>query len=370
MAEQLRQSSGLEQRMNALFLRFHRIAFLQKIFFIEHLRIMIRAGLSLVEALGVLQKELENPKFQAVIAQVLTDVSSGKQLSESLGHHPKVFPVMYVSMIESGEISGKLEESLLQVERQMKKSHELLSSIRGAMIYPAVIFIAMGGVGLLMATVVLPKLLEIFKEFDAELPLATRILIVFVDVLSNPFSLALIIGSLVGGISLFVYLLRSRPMFRYTIHRIVLRLPIVGPIIKQINLAKFSLTLSSLLKSTIPIIRATEITAQTCGNMLYRRALEQAALEIQSGIPLSHILEKYPRIFPPMVREMILVGERSGELDDLLSELAKFYNHEVSKTMKNFATIIEPVIIIVLGVVVGGMAVAVVLPMYTLVQNF
>lgn len=366
-----RQLSSLEQKLND-FVNQHltRIPFIQKIFFVEHMRTMIHAGLSLVESLEVLSKEIENKKLRLIIGNIKEGVEKGRQLSEVLAEHPDAFPPIYVKMIASGEIGGKLEESLDQVVAQMQKSQELTSSIRGAMIYPAVIVVAMGGIGIMMVTVVLPKMMDLFKEFDAELPLATRVLMAITNFLSNPLNLVIVIIGFIFLIIGYIMAMKKLPNFKRAIHNLNLHLPIIGGVIKKINLARFSLTLSSLLKSTIPIVEATDITADTCGNVLYQKALHQAAEKIKTGTPLSEILAEHPQLFPPMVTEMVMVGERTGEIDQLLTELANFYSKEVDKTMKNFTQVIEPIIILVLGVAVAGMAVAVIMPMYTLVQNF
>lgn len=366
-----RKMSSLEQKLNAWKTHYLTgIPFVQKIFFVDHMRTMVHAGLSLTESLDVLHKEIENKKLAQIIGEIKLGVEKGRQLSEVLAEHPKAFPPIYVKMIASGEVSGKLEESLEQVATQMQKSQELTSSIRGAMIYPAVILVAMGGIGIMMVTVVLPKLMTLFEEFHAELPLATRILIAITNFMSNPIKLTLLVAILTGLIISFIMGLKKSPKFKHGVHAVNLRLPIIGKVMKKINLARFSLTLSSLLKSTIPIVEATDITAETCGNVLYRDALHEAAEKIKTGAPLSEILSGYHKLFPPMVTEMIMVGERSGEIDQLLQELANFYSKEVDKTMKNFSQIIEPVIILVLGIAVAGMAVAVIMPMYTLVQTF
>lgn len=356
--------------MNNVLAALSRIKFIDKLFFIDHLRTMTHASLSLVESLSILSKETESKKFKAIIQKVKADVEEGQQLSEVLAKYPKIFPPIYVKMIQSGEIAGKLDDSLAQIVIQMKKTHALISSIRGAMMYPAVVISAMVGVGILMMTVVLPKLIEIFNEFDSELPLATRILVATTNFMSNPINLSFIILTVALLIFSFVSALKKNVGFKKTVHNINLHLPIIGPVIKQINLARFSLTLSSLLKSTIPIIDAVDITADTCTNVLYRDALHETAKAIKSGTPLSEILSVYPKLFPPMVTEMIMVGERAGEVDHLLNELSEFYNEEVDKTMKNFTTIIEPILIVTLGIAVGGVAVAVIMPMYTLVQSF
>ena len=365
-----RKLSPFEEKLNDLVSKFSRIPFVQKIFFVDHLRTMIHASLSLVEALEILGKEMQNRKFKKIIQSIKAEVETGSPLSEVLAKHPKVFPSIYVKMVASGEISGRLDESLEQITIQMKKANALSSSIRSAMIYPAVILAAMGGVGIVMTTVVLPKLIEIFNEFDAELPLATKVLIAFTNFLGNPINMTLALISIGGLIFGFVTLLKKEPRFRRKVHAINLRFPIFGGVIKQINLARFSLTLSSLLKSTIPIIEAVDITADTCSNVLYQEALHKSTEDIQEGKPLSEILREYEKLFPPMVTEMIMVGERSGEVDRLLNELSDFFGAEVDKTMKNFTTIIEPVIIIILGLAVAGVAVAVIMPMYSLVQNF
>jgi type IV pilus assembly protein PilC len=347
-----------------------RISFTDKMFFVDHLKVMVHAGLSLVEALEILSKETGNEAMKMVIKEVTVEVSGGKQLSEVLLKHPKVFLPIYVKMIEAGEVSGKLEESLTQIALQMKKTHELSSSIRGAMIYPSVVLLAMVGIGVLMTTVILPKLLTIFDEFDSELPLATQILMAVTDFMSKPVNLVFMTVVIVLCTIGFIYLMKHSPKFRIAIHTILLHMPIIGKVIKKINLARFSLTLSSLMKSAIPIVDAITITAATCGNVNFRISLMKTAKEIETGIPLSDSLRAYEYLYPPMVTEMIMVGERTGEIDELLTELSTFYNNEVDKTMKNFTTIIEPILIIILGLVVGGVAVAVIMPMYSLVQNF
>jgi len=370
MAKKKRELSAFEKKLNALANKLRPIKAVEKVFFVDHLKTMLHAGLSLLETFVILEKETENPKFQLIVRKIRDRISKGQQLSEVLSAYPKIFPSIYVKMIEAGETGGKLEESLDQVVTQMKKTQALKSSIRGAMIYPAVILSAMVGIGLAMAVFVLPKLVDIFRDFGSELPLVTRILISVTDFISKPLNLALTLlctGALIG---LFVTALRRVPSFRHLVHKLNLHLPIFGKIIKKINLARFSLTLSSLMKSAVPIVDAVGISADTCTNVLYRDALHDVGGNIKTGVPMSELLRAHDKLFPPMVTEMILVGEKTGEIDQLLTEIATFFNKEVDSTLKNFTTIIEPILILILGVGVGGMAVAVLLPMYNLVQNF
>jgi len=363
--------SPFEKKLNAWVAEhMTRVPFIQKIFFVDHLKTMVHAGLSLVESLVVLEKETTNKKLKQTIHEIKKSVEQGTQLSDVLAEYPQIFPSMYVKMIHAGEVGGQLEEALEHVVDQMKRSRELTSSIRGAMIYPGVIITAMGGIGIMMATMVLPKLVELFEEFDSELPLPTRVLIAVTNIMSNPLYLTLIVGGTIAMIVGFITLMRKSAPFKKIIHTMVLKLPIVGPIIKQINLAKFSLTLSSLLSSTVQIVDAVNISADTCTNVLYRESLHEAGEKLQTGEQLSVVLATHESLFPPMVTEMIMVGERSGEINSLLIELAKFYSNEVQKVMENFTKIIEPVIIILIGLVVAGLAVAVIMPMYSLVQNF
>lgn len=369
--KKVKELSPFEKKLNDWVAKhLTRISFTEKMFFVDHLKIMIHAGLSLVEALEILAKETGNKALKMVIADVTKEVSGGKQFSDVLRKHPKVFPPIYVKMIEAGEVSGKLEEALTQIAVQMKKTHDLTSTIRGAMIYPAVIVVAMLGIGVLMTTVILPKLLTIFNEFDSELPLPTRILMAVTNFMSKPINLIFLSIFIILFLFSFITLLKKSLKFRTYIHTINLYLPIAGTVIKKINLARFSLTLSSLMKSAIPIVEAVTITAETCSNINYRVSLMKSSQELEKGIPLSESLRNYPKLYSPLVTEMIMVGERTGEIDALLTELATFYNDDVDKTMKNFATIIEPVLIVTLGLVVGGVAVAVIMPMYSLVQNF
>jgi len=366
-----RELSTFEKNLNDFVINhFTKIKVIDRVFFLEHLNTMLSAGLSLIESLEVLGKEIENKKLQRIVQELKAGVESGSQLSEILNQHPKIFPPIYVKMIASGEISGKLEESLGQVVNQMKKNYELTSTIRGAMIYPVVILVAISIVGIIMVTFVLPKITILFKDIDADLPLATKVLVAVTDFMSKPLNLLLVFVIIFVFLTSFIYSLKKSLGFKRIIHKINIRLPIAGKIIRQINLARFSLTLSSLLKSTIPIVEAVEISSEICSNMTYREALKDCTEKIKKGITLSQSLQEYDGIFPPMVTEMVMVGEKTGEIDKLLYELSKFYSNEVDKTMKNFSTIIEPAIILLLGLGVGGIAVAVVMPIYSLTQNF
>jgi len=362
-----KKMSPFETKMTAwISSHFVRIPVMQKILFISHLKTMVKAGLSLMDALKILSEEIENKRLRQIIREIKDGIEKGEQLSEVLENYPRVFPSIYVSMIAAGETAGKMENALDQVSTQMKKNHELSSKIMGAMMYPAVIVTAMIGISIEMVVFILPKMMLMFKDFDAQLPLSTRILLAITDFTQN-YGLWLLLGIIL--LIMLCFWLLKQPKVKKVVHAMNLKLPIAGHIIKQINLARFTLTLSSLLESTIPIIDATKICSEVLTNVIYKENLNVVAESLKKGEPLSEILAKFPRTFPPMVTEMIMVGERSGKTEDMLKELAEFYANEVDNTMRNFTTIIEPVIILALGLAVAFVAVAVIMPMYSLASS-
>lgn len=367
MPKKERQLSPLEQKLNDFVDKYlHRVPIMQKILFVSHLKTMVKAGLSLIDALRILAEEIENKKLKMVIAEVKDGVEKGQQFSEVLAKFPSVFPPIYVSMIAAGEAAGKMETALDQVSVQMKKNHELTSRIKGALMYPAVIVIAMIGISVEVVVFILPKLLVMFKEFDAELPLPTRILIGITDT-TQEYGLWILAAFILLVIGAFQ--LSKQIKVKRVTHKLNLKLPIVGAVIKKINLARFTLTMSSLLESTIPIIDATRISSEVLGNVTYKERLVIVSESLKKGEALSEILRRFPDTFPPMVTEMIMVGERSGKSESMLRELAEYYGNEVDTTMRNFTTIIEPIIILVMGLAVAGIAVAIIMPLYSLSQN-
>lgn len=343
--------------------KFTTIPISEKLFFVQYLGIMLKAGISLSAALETLAKQTKNKRFARIIGQVSRNVEKGVSFTESLRPYEKVFGQLFINMVESGEISGKLEEVLKKLYIQFKKNHELISKVKSALTYPTVILFAMCGIGTFMMIVVVPKITVMFKDFNAELPLPTKLLIKFSD--------SLVAHGVLYLIAFIVLILILRQLTKtakgkHALHALLLKLPIFGPIIKKINLARFARTISSLLKTDIMIIKSFQITAQVLGNIYYREALLGMGDKIKKGGAISEIISGYPKLFPPVVVQMIAVGEETGELDYVLEELAEFYESEIDQTMNNLPAIIEPILILTLGLVVGAMAVAVIMPMYSL----
>ena len=339
----------------------------QKVFFTENLRVMIHAGLSMSEALNTLQLQAESKTMKMIIGNLKEDVESGKLLSSGMSKFPRVFPPIFVSMIQIGEVSGTLEESLHELTQQMKKDYNLRSKVKGAMTYPIVVLVAMLGITTGLLVFVLPKLLAIFKEFgDVKLPLATRILIWASDFVNE--NGLLVAGGAVAFVVVFVMFARTKKG-RLIIHSVILKAPILGPIAKKVNLARFSRTISGLLKTDIPVVQAFGVTSQVLGNVHYHNAVSDAAEKIKKGETISRSLSVYPKLFPPLVIQMIYVGERSGNVDSLLGDIAEFYEQQVDQVLDNMSSIIEPVLILMLGGMVGGIALAVMMPLYALTQS-
>lgn len=359
----INQIKNIMSRISHFLKKLSSIPLSEKLFFVQHLGIMLKAGISLSVSLKTLGRQTSNKRFAGIINDIFRNVEKGVSFTESLKPHEKIFGQLFISMIESGEISGKLEEVLKRLYIQFKKNHELMAKVKGALTYPLVILTAMFGIGIFMMIFVIPKITAMFKDFNAELPLATKLLIKLSDSLVAHGLLYLI------GLIIFILIIIQSVKTRkgkYLLHGLLLKLPIFSQIIKKINLARFSRTVSSLLKTDIMIIKSFQITANVLGNVYYRDALNEMGNKIKKGGTINEVIANYPELFPPVVAQMIAVGEETGELDYILEELAEFYEGEIDQIMNNLPAIIEPVLILILGLVVGGMAVAVIMPMYSL----
>lgn len=354
---------------NKLFSGIHlpqrRLKATQKIFFMEQMEVMTKAGVPLTTTLKTLREQANSKKMKSILTDMVERIEKGQSLSEAMQPHSKDFGDLMVNMIAAGEASGRLEEVFEQVYIQIKKDHEIVSKVRGALVYPAVVVVAMLVIGIGMIVFIIPKLTNVFKESNIELPLPTRILIGVSDGLVNHGIIATLVT--IGSITLFFWTIHQ-PWGRWGWHWLLLKLPIVGSIIRKINLARFSRSVSSFLKTDIPIVKTLTTTAHVLSNVHYQVALTEASEKITKGVTLKEVLSAYPHLFNPTIIQMIGVGEQSGALDDILSEAANFYETDVAQTMSTLPTLIEPVLMIVLGVAVGGMAVAILMPMYSLTQ--
>ncbi|MDP3964105.1 MAG: type II secretion system F family protein [bacterium] len=347
--------------------KLSRISMVDKMFFTQNLEVMVRTGFSLARALKTLGLQTSNPYFSKVITKLCSEVEKGKTLASTLRGYPKIFPPIFVNMIEAGEVSGQLESVLKRLTIQMKKDHGLIAKVKSALTYPAVILVAMVGISIAMFIFVIPKITSLYSETSVELPLATKLLIRTSDFASQ--NAILVIVGIVLLIFAFFRAIQTRRGKRIW-QALLLRSPIFGKIIKKINLARFTRTLSSLLKTDIPIVKAFEIISTTLGNVYYQDVMKIAAEEVKQGVNVTTVLERYPKLFPPVVTQIVNVGEQSGTLDTISEEVAIFYEDDVEQTMASLATIIEPLLMLILGVGVGFIAIAIIMPMYNLVETF
>lgn len=340
------------------------ISRVEKMMFARHLAVMVKSGFSLPRALEVLEKQAESRKFSRVLNDLADRVRRGEAFAESLARHPKVFSELFQNMVRVGEAGGTLEEVLRVLASQMKKDYELRSKVRGALMYPAVILSALVGVGILMMTVVVPKLSQVFADLAITLPPTTQAII------SVSAFLARFWFFIPLGIILLIFGIRSSlkfPQIKRAVDWLILKFPILGEMLKKVQVARFARTFSSLIDSGTPIVKALEISSRTLGNMYFREGLEAAAREVEHGTNLSKGLSPFGALYPPLVTQMIAVGEETGNLADILENLAEFYEEEVSNETKNLSSIIEPVLMIVIGVVVGFFAISMIQPMYSLI---
>lgn len=345
------------------FSQLQSVPVIQKVFFTQNLGVMLRGGFSISRAMGTLAQQISHRYFKQVILSLQSDLESGMSFAQSLRKYPRVFSELFTNMVAAGEVSGKLDEVLKTLTIQMKKDHQLISKVKGAMTYPIVVVVAMVGAGIAMVTFVIPKLLVVFTEANVQLPLPTRVLIAISHQLTT-YGLWYALGVL-GLVVGLVGLVRTK-RGAYFYDRVTLSTPILGPIVKKINLARFTRNLSSMMATDIPIIQAFQIIAKTLSSAHYRQSIDDASQALRTGTSIGKVLERYPKLYPPIIQQMVSVGEESGTLDEVSGELAVFLEEEVDQTMSNLSTIIEPVLLLVLGVAVAGMAVAILLPMYNL----
>jgi len=335
--------------------------------FIHLLTVMVKAGLSLSKSLEALSRQTSNANFAKVISQVNIDVSKGDSFADSLAKHPDVFDDLFVNMVRVGEMSGTLDTILELSAEQMRKDYDLKSRVKGAMMYPAVILLVMLAVGVVVMVYIIPKLTTMFVAMNVDLPASTKILIGISDALS--FILlthgleTLIVAAILGY---FVKMLLRTTFAIKILDKIILKLPIFGEISKKINIARFARTTSSLIKGGVSISTALKTVSKTLSNYYYKESIRKAAEKIEKGVTLKDVLAETEELYSPLVLQMIEVGEETGSLDSIMMDLAEFYEGEITETTKNLSTIIEPILMVMMGLAVGFFAISMIQPMYSI----
>jgi type IV pilus assembly protein PilC len=333
----------------------------------KNLSTMLSAGLSISRALSVIERQSGNKRLKAIVEGLSESIKKGSSFHESLAVYPKVFPEIFVAMARAGEESGSLSEALSIVGIQMEHSAELVRKVKGAMIYPSIVITAIVIVGILMLIYVVPTLTSTFASLGVQLPLATRIIVALSDFMVA--NVALVFASLIvlvaGGISF----VRSKQGSALVIS-CALYLPVVGELIRETYTARAARTLSSLLSSGVPVLDALSITKEVVHARAFAKVIEEAEARVKKGEPLSVSFSEHTRLYPILMSEMLAVGEETGKVAPMLKQIAEFYEEDVAEKTKDLSTIIEPVLILLIGAFVGVFAVAMIAPIYSLSSAF
>jgi type IV pilus assembly protein PilC len=345
---------------------FKKVGLNDLVVFTRQFATMINAGLPIVRSLYILGEQTDNKKLQAVIDDVRKQVEAGLALSEALEKHPKVFDKLYTEMVRAGEIGGILDDVLLRVAGQLEKDQDLRRKVKSAMTYPTVVLVLAILAASFMLIFIVPIFARMFEDLGGDLPLPTKIAMGLSDVLTSPFGVILYVGA---GVGIFFFLRwKNTENGRKAVDPLLLKLPAkIGDIIQKVALARFGRTLGTLSAAGVPILQALEITAVSSGNYVIERALLKSREAIREGLPIYHPLES-EKVFPPMVTRMIAVGEETGDIDGMLTKIAEFYESEVDAAVKALTSIIEPLMIVVIGGIVGGIIVAMYLPMFKIFE--
>lgn len=345
---------------------FGSIKAIEKITFARNLGSMIEAGLSVTRALTVMEKQSKNKKLKAILNSLNENISKGQSLSDGMKEYPKEFSQLFVSMVKAGEESGNLAGSLKVIAIQMDKSYALSRKVKGALIYPAVIFSVMVVIGVLMMVYMVPTLTATFKGLGVDLPLSTRIVIGISDFLRNHFLIVFL--AVVAVIVTIAALLKTKAGSR-AFDYFILHLPVIGTIVKEVNSARTTRTLSSLLSSGVDVVVALGVTEEVIQNSFYKEVLGKAYENIQKGDPISAVFIEHENLYPIFVGEMMNVGEETGKMADMLLGVAAYYEDEVDQKTKDMSTIIEPVLMVIIGIAVGIFAISMLAPTYSLVDK-
>jgi len=343
-----------------------RITFADVSTFTRQLATMVNAGLPITEALVILRSQAKG-SMQKMAAQVLADVEGGEALSTALSRHPKVFSPTYIALVKSGEVGGVMDEVLVRLADNLEKQQEFRGRVKGALIYPAIIIVGMVIVGFIMMIFVIPRLTSLYSDFNAELPTPTKILIGFSNFVIGFWPLFLILfGAGFYGLSLY----RKTPRGRRKTDELIFKIPIFGDLQRQIILTELTQTLSLMVGAGVSILEGLNITAGVVGNVVIADALRDAAKQVEKGFPVAFSFAKHPEAFPFILSQMVAVGEETGKMDEVLTKVSHIFEIESDQKVKTLTSAIEPIVMVVLGLGVGFLVIAIILPIYNLTSQF
>lgn len=334
--------------------------------FTRQLSTMINAGLPITDSLIILKTQTQK-SMSKVVAQILADVEAGESLSVAMSRHPRVFSKTYLALIKSGEVGGVMDAVLAKLADNLEKQEEFNGKVKGALIYPLIIIIGMFVVGFIMMTFVIPKLLTLYADFNASLPLPTRILIVVSGIFTNFWWLIL----LILGVSAYAFkVYRDTPVGKRKTDEMIYKIPIFGELQRQIVLTDLTRTMALMVGSGVPILESLNISADVSSDSIISDALKDAAKEVERGFPIAYSFGRHPDVFPFLLSQMIAVGEETGKMDEVLTKISHIYEIDSDQKVKALTAAIEPLIMVVLGLGVGFLMFAVIMPIYNLTNQF
>lgn len=347
------------------FLGMGRVTSKEVAIFAQMFSVMIGSGVPLVRCLAIMQQQLENPAFAKVVGTIRTDVEGGTTFSAALAKHPQAFDNLFVNLVKAGEAGGILDKILNRLANYLEKAEDLKQKVKGALTYPVVVLSIAFLVVLALVMFVLPQFKSIFESMNVELPAVTMMLLSLSDIM-QAWWMVIIPGLLLIPISMMQFFKSSQGQRVFDSN--ILRVPGIGVMMRKVAVARFTRTLGTMIASGVPILQALEVTAATSGNVVIKEAVDKTRASIREGESIAEPL-KTSGVFPPMVVQMIAVGEETGELDKMLMKIAEFYDTEVDNAVKGLTSIIEPVVIVFMGLIIGGIVLAVFMPMLKLVNS-
>lgn len=355
-----------KERLAAFADIFQTIAPLDKILLAKHLSAVLRAGLSLREALEIMISDAEKPAMKKVLIAAMNDLEKGQPLSVVFASYPKYFSDVFVGMVRAGEMSGTLDKTLDQLGDQMIRDYDLAKKTKGAMIYPAILLASSFALIIFLLTFVLPKLATAFARGGFKLPFITRVFLGIGEVFSKS---PIITFGLFFSVLAFIFYFSRTPRGKRFFLSLFWKIPILKNLMKKLALVRFTRTLQNLLSSGMNIIESLEITASSVSNEIYKDFILGVKEELKKGVSINEAFKKNPELFPNLLTNMIAVGERTGTLENVLKTMSDFYDEEVDRTLKNLVALMEPAMLLVMGLVVGGLAISILIPIYQMVGS-
>ncbi|MFC1630120.1 type II secretion system F family protein [Patescibacteria group bacterium] len=335
-----------------------------RVMFARQLSIMFKSKVPLVEALRVLIAQTPNPLFREKILQLAEEVEGGSSLSNALSRSPDIFSTFFVSMVKSGETAGKLAEALEYLANHLEEEHDFYSRVQGAMLYPIMVIVVMGGVVVVMLFFVFPQITQLVEDMGVEPPLLTKIVFGLVDFLKK-WMIVILLAFVTIALFLLQYLKTKEGKETYS--KFILKIPVIKKLLQQIYLSRFAENLSTLFTGGVPITQALEVSGEVVGNEVYKKIILETRDEVRKGETVSSVLKRHPIEFPPVFTQMTLIGERTGTLDQTLMHLVTFYRKEVQRSLANVLELLVPLTIVFLGVIVGGLVGSVILTLYKVI---